>query len=224
MSFKPTNLDKIAYFFLIILFAFGVYYGFTNLDYFNNSFTKEDGFVEWSTAIFLFLISMLSFYRLVTLGKSKKTLWIIGTIGFALIFLFGAGEEISWGQRIFGIESGTFFKKNNAQQETNLHNLVVEGTKINRLIFSNLLTIIMILYLIVSPFLYKKYDAIKTLFDKFAVPIVRAHHAIAFIISTVLVLIIPSKRKWEIYELVFGLIFLLIFISPYNKHIFSKEK
>jgi len=223
MSNNSTNIDKIAYLFLIILFAIGIFYSFTNLEYFDKSFTKEDGFIEWSTSILLFSISLLCFYRLFRLGKTKKILWIVGTFAFALIFLFGAGEEISWGQRVFNIESSDYFIQNNAQKETNLHNLVVGETKINKLIFSNILMIVMILYLIISPFLYRKYDYIKSLFDKFAVPVVRTHHAIAFIVATVLVLIIPSSRKWELYELAFGVIFLLIFILPYNYHIFSKE-
>ena len=54
---------------------------------------------------------------------------------------FGAGEEISWGQRIFHIESSKFFNENNSQKETNLHNMIVDGVKLNKLIFSNLLSI-----------------------------------------------------------------------------------
>lgn len=42
-----------------------------------------------------------------------------------ILFFFIFGEEISWGQRIIGIESGEFFKESNIQGETNLHNLKV---------------------------------------------------------------------------------------------------
>ena len=44
----------------------------------------------------------------------------------ALIFIFGAGEEISWGQRIFNVESSEYFLENNAQGETNLHNMTTK--------------------------------------------------------------------------------------------------
>ena len=71
-----------------------------------------------------------------------------------LVFLFGAGEEISWGQRIFNTESSEFFLKNNAQQETNLHNLVVGGVKINKLVFGKGIAIFIVLYLVVFPIIW----------------------------------------------------------------------
>jgi hypothetical protein len=74
MNDKPTNIDKIAYLFLIIIFAIGIFYSFNNLEYFDKSFTKEDSFIEWSTSILLFSISLLCFYRLFKLGKTKKIL------------------------------------------------------------------------------------------------------------------------------------------------------
>ena len=58
------------------------------------------------------------------------------TMLLGLFFMFGAGEEISWGQRLFEIESSGFFDENNAQGEMNLHNLFVNDTKINKLEFS----------------------------------------------------------------------------------------
>ena len=44
-------------------------------------------------------------------------------LGLAVVCFFGFGEEISWGQRIFGIETPAGLKQANSQQETNLHNL-----------------------------------------------------------------------------------------------------
>jgi hypothetical protein len=45
-------------------------------------------------------------------------------MGIACILF--ALEEISWGQRIFGIESTEFFLKNSDQQEINVHNVFNE--------------------------------------------------------------------------------------------------
>lgn len=44
---------------------------------------------------------------------------------FALAFLWLAGEEISWGQRIFDIATPDLLATINAQQETNLHNIPI---------------------------------------------------------------------------------------------------
>ncbi len=41
----------------------------------------------------------------------------------ALLLIVFAGEEISWGQRIFGVQPGEFMQQHNWQGEINLHNL-----------------------------------------------------------------------------------------------------
>lgn len=219
-----TRTDKLAYFFLIIVFSLGIYYANTNLHYFDNVYTKEDGFAEYATAFLLFCISVLLIYRLIKLFSNKKPLWKVGVLFMALIFIFGAGEEISWGQRIFNVESSEYFLENNAQGETNLHNMVVEGKKINKLIFSQLLTAVLIIYLIITPFLYRKIKWIENLINTFSVPIPKWHHTFAFLIITTIVLaFMPSDRKWELYELAFGVIFFLIFLNPFNKFIYESN-
>jgi len=216
-----TNIDKAAYLFLIVIFGLGIYYANTDLTYFDEVYTVEDGFVENGSAVFLFISSMLLLYRFFKLFKHKGLFWKVGILGLAFIFFFGAGEEISWGQRIFNVQSSEYFIENNAQGETNLHNLVVNDTKINKLIFSQLLTVVLVIYLIITPFLYRKFEWVKSLANKFAVPIVQWHHTISFLIGTLLLVFISSNRKWEIYELAFSVIFLLIFIKPLNKEIYT---
>ncbi|MCQ0111330.1 hypothetical protein SAMN04487906_0593 [Zhouia amylolytica] len=218
-----TRTDKIGYLFLIFVFILSLYFGFTNPDYFNNNFAVEDGAVEYGTAFMLLSISILCLYRLFLLGGSKPALWKIGVLFFAILFFFGAGEEVSWGQRIFGIESSDFFLENNAQKETNLHNLVVSGKKVNKIVFSQLLMLAMVTYLLIVPFLYRKKEWVKNITKKFAVPVVKWHHTIAFISSTILVTLIPASRKWEVYELAFGVIFLLIFLNPLNNILFKRS-
>lgn len=216
-----TRTDKIAYIFLLLVFGFGIYFSNTNIQYFDEVYTKEDGFAEYGTAVLLFCSSMLLILRFFKLQKYKKLPWKVGILGLAVIFMFGAGEEISWGQRIFGVESSEYFIENNAQGETNLHNMVVDGKKINKLIFSQLLTAVLVIYLLITPFLYRKIKSIKTLADTFAVPIVKWHQTIAFLLSTGLLVFMTSNRKWELYELAFGVIFFLIFLNPLNKEIYQ---
>lgn len=218
-----TRTEKLGYAFLAFVFILSLYFGFTDTAYFDNHFAVEDGPVEYGTAFMLLCISLLCFYRLFYLGKSKPILWKVGVLAFALVFFFGAGEEISWGQRIFGIESSEFFLQNNAQRETNLHNLVVGGKKVNKIIFSQLLMLAMVVYLLVMPYLFRKKQWVKNLANKFAVPVVKWQHTIAFISCTLLVAINPASRKWEVYELAFGVIFLLIFLAPLNDIIFKKS-
>ena len=218
-----TKTDIIAYFFLILVFGFGVYYAKTNLQFFDEVYTKEDGFAEYGTAFLLCCSSILLVYRFFKLRKNKNLFWKIGILAMALVFLFGSGEEISWGQRIFNIESSAYFVENNSQGETNLHNIVVDGKRVNKIIFSQLLTLIMVIYLLIAPVLFRKFEFIKNLANMFAVPIVQWHHTIAFLVVTGILFFIPSSRKWELYELAFGVIFYLIFLSPVNKSIYQSN-
>ncbi|TQO37250.1 hypothetical protein GQ41_1852 [Arenibacter algicola] len=219
-----SKIEKIAYSILLAIVLFGLILGLWDDIYFDVNYAQEDGPVEWGTAIMLFGIFALSLYHLLTLWNTKKILWKVGTFLFVVLFLFAAGEEISWGQRIFGVESSEFFIENNAQGETNLHNLVVGKKKINKIIFSQLLFLVMFLYLLITPILFRKFSWFKDLANKFAVPIVKWHHTIAFIVVTVLVALNPASRKWEVYELAFGAIFFLIFLGPLNKEIFEPEQ
>jgi hypothetical protein len=58
------------------------------------------------------------------LYRKKETRWAIfcAAVAFGLIAM--AAEEISWGQRVFDVETPEgFFDRHNKQNETNLHNL-----------------------------------------------------------------------------------------------------
>lgn len=215
--------EKIAFAFLFVIFVIGIYLSNTNIIYFESVYVIEDGFIEYATALFLFCSSLLLFYRFIKFYLFKNALWKVGVLVAVILFLFASGEEISWGQRIFNVESSDYFLKNNAQGETNLHNMVVDGKKINKIIFSQLLTIILIIYLILTPFLYRKYKVIKNIANTLAVPIVKWHQTIAFISSTILVAFIASEKKWELYELAFSVIFFLIFLNPLNRTIYQRN-
>jgi hypothetical protein len=88
----------------------------------------EDHYFELIGA-FSFLVTSLLFiyaFRLArkTLDKSwASTIKQLVYLGLALLFLFGAGEEISWGQRIFGFQTPETLSQVNRQEEFNLHNL-----------------------------------------------------------------------------------------------------
>lgn len=94
----------------------------------------EDGIIEYLSGLFFFMAAMVSFYHFYNF-KSDKDKYLFRTgrnyliLLLGLFFLFCAGEEISWGQRIFGIETPEFMEVENAQKEFNFHNLYMfQGT------------------------------------------------------------------------------------------------
>src|SRR5690606_35811437 len=79
--------------------------------------TAEDGVVEIIGATF-FLIASVLFFKV--FYRTGDNYWFIL---LSILFFFGFGEEISWGQRIFDVETPAALKELNAQQEINIHNL-----------------------------------------------------------------------------------------------------
>jgi hypothetical protein len=88
--------------------------------------THEDMWIENGTAIgygvgglFFFLAA----WRAPQLKNGARSWAKVMTLAWALIGIFLAGEEISWGQRIFGIATPEVIAEDSTQDEINIHNL-----------------------------------------------------------------------------------------------------
>lgn len=221
MNMKWT--EKLGYFFIFAVVITGVVLSHVDLEYYQGVYTREDGFVEWLTVFGLLAGASTCFYRAKVLAKFRSPWFVLGLVGMGCLFIFGAGEEISWGQRIFNWHIPEFFAKNNSQGETNLHNLVVGGTKINKLIFGLFLTICVVIYFLILPVLYRKVEKIKELVDKFAVPIPKNTHIIAYLTLFGLSQLIVGHKPGEILEFGGCWIFYLMILEPFNRPIFSRR-
>jgi len=90
--------------------------------------TKEDGLFESFGAIG-WLIASIVFLVVWWKERCGNDLIVLRTTrncGFLLLAIFcfmACGEEISWGQRIFGLETPEVLTKINQQNEINLHNI-----------------------------------------------------------------------------------------------------
>lgn len=83
-----------------------------------SALAREDGPIEYLQAGLYFLASLGFVIGLSRLGS--RNIWYIG---YALLFFLIAGEEISWGQRLLGIETPEELARINEQSEINLHNI-----------------------------------------------------------------------------------------------------
>ena len=165
-------------------------------------------------------VSLWVVYTALKYRKNKSVVWFISQLFIAAVFFFGFGEEISWGQRIFGIESNEFFLENNAQNETNFHNLVVGDTKINKVIFAQGLTILFGVYFLFSQVLVRNVGWIKKIFHQFSIPVPKYYHTILILLFTAPVLFLNASRKWELWELALVGILLMLFLDQreYSLH------
>jgi len=124
--FDPKKFLKTVIFFFPLVFIFliilnRIIFGPQN-DIFIN-LAKEDGPVEVSTAIFYFMSFLFSILIGIRIIKQKKNLFALIYFLFSIAFFLIAFEEISWGQRIFSIDTSEYFK-DNLQDETNIHNFL----------------------------------------------------------------------------------------------------
>ena len=84
---------------------------------------KEDGIVENLTSIFYFISCFISFSIALKYSTNSQKLYSVPYFALACCFFFIAMEEISWGQRIFGIQTPEYLMEDNYQGEMNIHNL-----------------------------------------------------------------------------------------------------
>ena len=146
----------------------------------------EDGFFEYLTAFLFFLASIL----MMIVSVKKKNWWFAGL--FILLFV-GAGEEISWGQRLIGIETPDELKKVNVQGEINLHNIELfnrenfdKSVKTGWEKFLTVNTIyrtFIMAYGVVIPFLTLFFPIVKGLLQRMRIPVIHAQIGIYFFFS-----------------------------------------
>jgi hypothetical protein len=122
---------------LPILIVVGMYFLGTRNYPLYKKIGSEDNLIEWLQFLAYVSSSVLTLLLSLRFKKVSKFMFVIFLI-LSLGFLFVAGEEISWGQRLFNIEGHELFRGekslprlgNNVQSETNLHNFAAIHSKV----------------------------------------------------------------------------------------------
>jgi len=220
---RLTAVEKIVLALAVIAIAMGIFLFYTSVARFEE-YVQEDGIVEWLTVVGLLLGSIVCFSRFVILLRKRSWWFLFVTLGLGLFLFFAAGEEISWGQRIFGLKTPEYFQEHNAQHETNLHNLVVDGVKLNKLIFSIFLVGALAIFLLIVPLLYQKNNWTRKFLDRSAVPVPQFYQVLGFVMIFMLTNIIRDGKNAELLECCGALLFFLIVQYPKNREIFSGKQ
>ncbi len=216
-SMKTRHPVEIALLALIaVALAAGVVGARLDLAWYERRYAAENGPIELGTAIAFLVAAGAALSRLRPRDGSLRPLHALTWAGLAALGLFAAGEELSWGQHLFRWSSSEFFVAHNAQRETNLHNLVVSGVKVNKLVFSQLLSVCAALYLVVLPLLHRARPRFARLVDGAGVPVPKALHAVALATAFVAIALVPSRLRHELLELAAAVVFLLVSLFPRN--------
>jgi hypothetical protein len=214
---KLSRIEILTYAYVLVIVIIGIVLSLVNREFLEAKYIKEDSVIEWLTVIGFALGGVVCFRRAYELRRVRSIGFIILTILLGLAFIFIAGEEISWGQRIFKIETPEWMQKRNTQEEMNLHNMKIGDVKINKLLFSQLAAVVMVVYFgVLMPF-YGSKPALARLVNALAIPIPKLHQTIACIIMLVLTqLLVMSSRRGELAEFGGAFLFTLIVAFPSN--------
>lgn len=218
-------LEKILLALVAVLAVAGAVISHVAPEYFMNRFVIEDGIIEWLTVIALAASAILMLKRAWMLRGARSPLFLFVTVMAAAVFLFGAGEEISWGQRIFSVETPEWFEARNKQSEMNLHNLVIGGHSVNKLVFSKLLGIVILVYLLVLPAICRKSPRWSACVDRLGIPMPRTWHVVVWIAAILLSeFAIGTSKRGEIREVLLTLILFVQLLRPLNDWIYDPER
>jgi hypothetical protein len=220
---KMTLLEKLVLAAGLLIIAVGHLLFYTNMPLFD-FYTKEDHLVEWLTVIGLLMGSFVCLRRVFRLGGARGWMVFITSFLLGLVLFVAAGEEISWGQRILGIESPEYFKQNNTQQETNFHNLIIGGMRVNRWIFSFGLTAVLLFYLVILPILYRRKQWAKRLVQFWGVPLPQSYQTVSAVVLFVITQILPHEKKAELLECGIALLLFLVLAFPVNREDFVRSE
>lgn len=197
----------------VALVLLGILLARVDIEAFETWYAAEGGPAESLTVVALLAASFVSFRRFRGgVGWRDRSL----SLAVALLLLLGVGEELSWGQRLLDFETPGFFQRHNDQSELNLHNLVIGGVKVNKLVFSQLLGLGAALYMLLLPALYRARTRVRGWVNRWGIPVPKLRQVVAFAAIAGLVELIPSHERWEVLELGSCLIVLLVVWWPRN--------
>lgn len=211
------TMEKVIVAVVCVAVILGVVLSHIDEPAFKSTYVEEDGPIEWGTVPALLLGAFVCLRRFFLLRGRKPALFLAVTILFGAMFIFGAGEEISWGQRMFGFEGPAWFKGHNAQRDTNIHNLRFGRIKINKLVFSQGLGAVIFIYALILPPLYRRSAKAARMVSALAIPIPRPRQVcvIAFLVLIVYGAV-PSSSRGELAEFGLSWMFALCFMFPVN--------
>jgi len=225
----PANIstfEKIVVSHLMVLFGLGMLLAIINQPYFDQVYTVEDGVLEWLTVMMFGQTATVCWMRAWRLRGVKPAHFILVLCVTGFVFIFGLGEELSWGQRLFDWESSSFFVENNAQGESNLHNLIIGDEKVNKWVFGKGIAIFFITYLAVLVPLYSKTNKVKAVVDRLAIPIPKPYQAWALLgiligVELIIKTFSETLRRGEMTEFAASVVVMLIVLFPKNAEMFN---
>ncbi len=162
----------------------------------------EDNWGEFATFAAFMLAGLLFAWLFLSSKNKLKDIWYAL---LAIVTLFVAMEEISWGQRIVDVSTPSFLRNMNYQGEINFHN--IEALKLSGHSAYLLLSWSFVVYGLVLPLLVRYSSRVAVLVHKFNLPLPSLALSPLFLATAYFLVYSPLIKGTEIGELFFGFSF-----------------
>jgi hypothetical protein len=166
----------------------------------------EDGPTEWLTFLCLMTSTVLAgriAHRLKGKGDARRWFFIAFCVGSLLAGL----EEISWEQRLIGIESPEFFMERSDQEEINIHNVLQLTLHVET---KHIAGIVLALYGVALPLLVRRVPRIASLCSRFGLVVPPSPMMASWLLAGLMMIDEPSGYEEEIGEFLFSVCFVLL--------------
>jgi hypothetical protein len=190
---------------------------------FRYALMKEDGAFETAAAVCWLFCAAIFFYLYIAdrsgndfvLFKTRRNIFLLLLAG---MFFAGFAEELSWGQRAFGIQTPPWLAEHNEQNELNVHNLA-------RMNVEDLFSLFWFTYAFAVPVVTALCRQIRSLIDLIGLPVfplwIGLLFPVNYLVSKLFQPAFAVKERnlpIEAKEFVFALLFLAAGLSLLRKH------
>ena len=220
--FPERKLEQIVFLFIFLIAGLGVYFSHSNPLFFEQNWTGKHGWVEYLIMLGLFCGVIVNVYRANILYPFRSNLFIVCTWMMAFVFFFCFGEKISWGQYLFDFQPIDFFIRYNARGETNLYHLQFGDWSMGSTVFNQILEPLFIVYILVFPLAYGKWNPVTRLVDHLGLPLPRLYHTVGYLALLLLCRGVAEGPREDILEFGWSWFLLLVWCRPYNRRLFSR--
>jgi hypothetical protein len=174
------------------------------------SLTKEDQVVEWATFGFLLAAGVLGLGLAIRLSRAQKGFVLFFGV-FGVFCLLSALEEISWGQRIFRIQSPEFFLENSSQREINLHNVFQKRSGLKT---KHIAGLSLFIYGVCLPWL-GVHPKVKGLLTRYGLVVPPRALSLSFLLAAMMMFDWPTGEEEELGELFFSICLFLFMAGEF---------
>jgi hypothetical protein len=160
----------------------------------------EDGPVEWAT-VGAFVAGGLCFFvaagRRASAGRRRRLFLLL----LGVVCVLSALEEMSWGQRVLGVETPAFFEQHSDQREINAHNVLQRWLDVKT---KHVAGVALALYGVLLPILALA-APVRRLCDRLGLPVPPLALVPGFLLGALLMRDRPSGQEEELGELFLAL-------------------